>query len=79
MLSSSILTIGRTLSGATNPGQSGPGSDGNEGDTPHSPKLQITEASLTDCLTSIQETRWGKVLLLCRDAVGVFYSPSWVG
>ena len=28
---SSIWTIDRTLSGATTPGQSGPGSDGNEG------------------------------------------------
>ena len=28
------------LSGATTPGQSGPGSDGNEGGTPYSPKFQ---------------------------------------
>ena len=25
---------------------------------------------------SIQDTRWGAVLSLCRDAVSVFYSPS---
>ena len=37
---SSIWSLDRALSGATTPGHSGPGSDGNEGDAPHSPKLQ---------------------------------------
>ena len=37
---SSFLPIGRTLSGATTPSQSGTGSDGNEGGAPHSLKLQ---------------------------------------
>ena len=37
---SSIWRIDRILSGSTSPGQSGPGSDGNQGSTLHSPKLQ---------------------------------------
>ena len=37
---SSIWLIDRTLSGATSPGLSGPGSKGNKGGTPHSSKLQ---------------------------------------
>ena len=36
----SIWSIYRTLSSATTPGQSGPGRNGNEGGTPHSPKLK---------------------------------------
>ena len=35
MSNSSIWPTDRTLTGATNPGQSGPGSDSNKG-TPHS-------------------------------------------
>ena len=27
----------------------------------------------------IQDTHWGGSLLLCANAVGVFYSPSWLG
>ena len=47
---SSIWPIDRTLSGATTPGQSGPGSDGNEGvlHIPHSSRL--TGAPPSDCL-----------------------------
>ena len=37
---SSIWPIDRALSGATTPGQSGPGSNGNEWGAPHSPKLK---------------------------------------
>ena len=33
--------------------------------------------SPSDC--HIQDTRWGGVLPLCREAVGVFYSPSRLG
>ena len=36
----SFWPINRALSGATTPGQSEPGSDGNEGDTTHSPKFK---------------------------------------
>ena len=49
---SSIQPIDRTLSGATIPGQSGPGSTGNEGvlRIPQSPS--ITGTSPSDCLES---------------------------
>ena len=49
---SSICPIDRTLSGATTPGQSRPGSDGNEGlhCIPQSPT--ITGMSPSDCLVS---------------------------
>ena len=30
-------------------------------------------------LCHIQDTRWWGVLPLCRGAVGIFYSPSWLG
>ena len=42
----------RTLSGITSPGQSGPGSDGNEGVHCIPQRSRITEASWTDCLVS---------------------------
>ena len=64
------------LSGATAPGQSGPGSDGNE------VVLRIPQSSNTagtspsDCLSVINRTLVGGVLPLCRGAVGLFYSPS---
>ena len=54
MSNSSIWPIDRTLSGATTPGQSRPGSDSNEG-VLHIPQIfSITEASLSDCLVSYQ-------------------------
>ena len=77
MSNSSIWPIDRTLSGATNPDQSGPGSDGNKG-VIHIPQNSIiTEASPSDCLVSYPEHSLGRgVLPLCSDAVGVFYNPS---
>ena len=60
--------------------QSGPGSNGNELDTSHSPKLQ--DWSLTIKLFSVicrTLVGVGWILLLYRDVVGVFYSPSWQG
>ena len=52
MSNSSIWPWDKTLSGATNPGQSGHESDGNEGvlNIPHN--SSITEASPLDCLMS---------------------------
>ena len=47
---SSILPIDRALSGATTPGQSGPGSDGNEGVLRIPPNSSITGTSALDCL-----------------------------
>ena len=80
---SSIWSRDRTLSGAITPGQSGPGSDGNERVLliPQSPSIIGTSPS--DCFMfypgHILDTRWGGVLPLCRDAAGVFYSPSRLG
>ena len=49
---SSIGLIDRTLSGATTPGQSGPGSDGNEGVLRIPQSSSISGASLSDCFVS---------------------------
>ena len=76
MINSLIQPIDRTLSGATTPGQSGPGSNGNEG------ILQIPQNSTTgilplDCLVSYPGYLLKvRVLPLCREAISVFYSPS---
>ena len=51
-LFSSIWPIDRTLSGATTPGQSRPGGDGNEGVFHIPQSSSITEVSLSDCLVS---------------------------
>ena len=48
----SIWLIDRTLSGATTPGQSGPGSDGNEGAIHIPQSSSITGSSPSDCLVS---------------------------
>ena len=47
-----ILSIDRTLSGATTPGQSGPGSDGNDGVLRIPQSSSITRASSSDYLVS---------------------------
>ena len=66
------------LSGGTTLGQSGPGSDGNEG-VLHILQ-RITGTPPSDDLVSYQDTCWvGGVLPLCWEAVGVFYSPSQLG
>ena len=65
----SIWPIHRTLSGATTPIQSGPGRNDNE-EVLHIPQISKAGASLSDSLMPC----WG--LLLYRDAVGLFYSPS---
>ena len=71
---SSIWPIDRTQSGATTPGQSGPGINGNEGVLHIPQSSNITETSLSDCLVG-----GGGSYPLCRDAVGVFYSPGQLG
>ena len=78
---SSIWSIDRTLSGATIPGQSEPGSNGNEGVLCIPQGSSITETSPSDCLMSYPDTCWevGVVLPLCREVGGVFYSPSQLG
>ena len=64
-----------TLSGATTSGQSGPGSNGNEGVLCIPQNSSISDISLSDCLVSHRGHSF-RVLLLCSDAVSVFYSPS---
>ena len=75
MWNSSIWPVGRTLFGATTTGQSGPGSNGNEG-VLNVPQSSKTRASPLYCLMSYQEYSLGEVLPLCRNAVDVFFSPS---
>ena len=72
--------IDRALLGATTPGQSEHGSNGNEGvlHTPQSPS--ITGTSLSYCLMPYPGDSFMEgVLPLCRDAVSVFYSPRRLG
>ena len=68
--------MNRTLSDATTPGQSGSGSDAMEYFTfPEAPALQKPHYPIVLC--HIQDTRWIEgVQPLCRDAGGVFGSPS---
>ena len=82
---SSFRHIDTTLSGATTPGPSTPGSDGNIGILCTLQSSSITGTSPSDCLVSYQGHSfsvcvcvWGG-LLLCRGAVGVFLSPSRLG
>ena len=59
MSNSSIWPIDRTLSGATTPDQSGPGSDGNEG-VLHISQSSKAELSSSDCLVSKSGHSLGK-------------------
>ena len=74
-----LFDLDETLSGATTPGQSGLKSDGNEGILRISKRSSITGTSPSDWLVSYPEYSLGGVLPLCRDVVGVFYSPSQLG
>ena len=65
----SIWHVKRTLSGATIQGMNGPESDSNEG------VLHIPP-TYSDCLVAYLGYSFRGFLPLCRDAVGVFYSPS---
>ena len=77
---SSILLIDRTLSGATTPGQSGSGSDGNERVLHIPQSSSITGTFPSDCLVSYPEQSLvGGVFSLCRGAVSIFYSPIQLG
>ena len=66
------------LSGATTPGQSGSGSNDNEGvfRIPQIPN--ITGTSPSDCLLPYPGLSLEGVLPLFISAVGVFYIPSWL-
>ena len=73
-LDSSIWSMGGTLTGTTI--QSGPGSNRNER-VLQIPKSSRIGASSSDCL--VFYPRQSFVLLLCRNAVGLFYSPNRLG
>ena len=68
-----------SLSGATTLGQSGPGSDDNEGVLRIPQSSTIAGTSTSDCLVSYPGHSLGGVLPLCKGAVSVFYSTSWLG
>ena len=69
----------RTLSDPTIPGQSGPGSDGNEGHFTFLKAPALLECHHQIVKIHIQNTRFGVVLPLCSGVVSVFYSPSTMG
>ena len=71
MSNSSIWPINRTLSGAITPGQSGPGALAMKG--------YFAFPKSHHQISVISRTLMGWVLLSCRDAVSVFYSPSLLG
>ena len=70
---SSIKPRDRALSGAAIPGQSGRGSDGNEGVVCIPQSSSIARTSLSDCLVSYQGHSMVVVLPLYGGSV---YSPS---
>ena len=78
MSNSYIWPIDRTLSGTTTPGQSGPESNSKE-KVLHIPQSSRAGALSSDYLMSYQDIRWGGVLHLYRDIVGVLFSSYWLG
>ena len=73
------LSIYKTLSGATSPSQSGPGSDGNEGVILIPQSFSITGASPSFNVISRTLIGGEEVLLLSRYVVSVFCNPSLLG
>ena len=76
MSNSSIWPIDRTLSGPTTPGQSKPGSDGNEGVLSIPQIFCINRVSPSASLVSYQDIHWGGVLHLC---IQMMYSRNYLG
>ena len=64
------------ISGATTPGQGGPGIDGNKGVLHIFQSSSITGTSLSDCLVSYPGHSLVGVLPLCGGVVGVFSRAS---
>ena len=71
----SIWPIDRTLSGATNLGQGGPGRDGNE-EVLHIPQICKAGASPSNGLMSYWRHSLVGILPFCKNAVSIFYSAS---
>ena len=71
-----------TFSGATTPGQSGPGSDGNEGVLHITQSSSITEASPSDCFVSylrhsLGETNAGAEMQSMDSAAPANWGTRW--
>ena len=75
---SSIWSIDRTLSGATTPGQSEPGNNGNEG-VLYIPQSSSLTIRLVIVITRVLVGGVESYPHPSRDAVRVFYCPSWMG
>ena len=79
MSNSSIWPTDRTLSSVTTPGQSEPGSDGNE-EVLHIPRSSsITEASPSDCLVSYPGHLLRKIYPSTQMHMLYFAAPSRLG
>ena len=72
---SSIWGIERSLSSASTPNQSGPGSDGYEGVSHILQNSNITGFLPLDCLVSYTGHSFGRFFPPLRDTVVVFCSP----
>ena len=67
------------LSGATTPGQNGPGSNGNKGVLSIPQSSSITEASPSNFLMSYPGHTLWESYSFCSDAVGIFCRSSRLG
>ena len=67
--------MNRTLSGATTPGQSGPGSDGNEGVLRIPQSSSISGASPSDCFLSL-DTRWSRESYPSAEVASVYSTAT---
>ena len=74
----SIWLIDKTPSDVTTPGQSGPGSNDNEGAL-RIPQISKAGALPSDCLMSYPGYSSARALPLYKDAVGVFYRLGRLG
>ena len=76
----SICSIDRILSGATIPGKNRPGAMAEKGYSAFPKAPTLMEPHHQNVLVSYTgHSLREEALLLCRDAVGVFYIPSWMG
>ena len=78
LLNRSIWPIDVTQIGTTTPGQSGPGNNGYEG-VLYIPQNSLLELDHQMQFSVISRTLVRGILLLCKDAIGIFYSPIRLG